>query len=38
VIAKEVLMGRDVNEPIPEAVKTQSDAAARESETAGAAV
>src|SRR3990170_3354094 len=38
VIAKEVLMGRDVNEPIPEAVSRQNDAAARESETAAAAV
>jgi acyl-CoA dehydrogenase len=37
VIAKEVLMGRDVNEPIPEAVATQNAAAARESETAPAA-
>ena len=35
VIAKEVLMGRDVNEPLPESVKTQTDAAAKESETAG---
>ena len=31
VIAKEVLMGRNVNEPIPEAVARQSDAAAEES-------
>jgi acyl-CoA dehydrogenase len=38
VIAKEVLMGRDVNEPLPESVKTQSDVAAKESETAAAAV
>ena len=38
VIAKEVLMGRNVNEPLPESVKTQSDAAAKESETAAAAV
>ena len=38
VIAKEVLMGRNVNEPIPEAVSRQNDAAAKESETAGAAV
>ena len=37
VIAKEVLMGRDVNEPIPEAVATQNAAAAKESETAPAA-
>jgi acyl-CoA dehydrogenase len=38
VIAKEVLMGRNVNEPIPESVKTQTDAATKESETAAAAV
>ena len=38
VIAKEVLMGRNVNEPLPESVATQSDAAAKESETAAAAV
>ena len=31
-------MGRDVNEPLPESVKTQTDAAAKESETAAAAV
>jgi len=37
VIAKEVLMGRDVNEPIPEAVETQTKAAEKEAETAGAA-
>src|SRR5215211_2737817 len=37
VIAKEVLMGRNVEEPLPETVGTQSDAAAKESETAGAA-
>jgi hypothetical protein len=37
VIAKEVLMGRDVNEPIPESVKTQTAAAEREAETAPAA-
>ena len=29
VIAKEVLMGRNVNEPLPESVKTQTEAAAR---------
>ena len=38
VIAKEVLMGRNVNEPLPEQVSTQNDAAAKESETAAAAV
>src|SRR5687767_6322911 len=38
VIAKEVLMGRNVNEPIPEAVARQNDVAAKESETAGASV
>src|SRR3954470_10680621 len=39
VIAKEVLMGRNVNEPMPEAIsKAQTDAAAKESETAAAAV
>jgi acyl-CoA dehydrogenase len=38
VIAKEVLMGRNVEEPISESVKTQSEAAEKESETAGAAV
>jgi len=38
VIAKEVLMGRHVEEPIPESVKTQTDAAQRESETASATV
>ena len=38
VIAKEVLMGRNVNEPIPEAVARQTEAAAKESETAAAAV
>ena len=37
VIAKEVLMGRDVNEPLPEAVETQTEAAEKEAETAGAA-
>ena len=37
VIAKEVLMGRDVNEPLPESVKTQTEAAEKESETAPAA-
>jgi hypothetical protein len=38
VIAKEVLMGRNVNEPIPEAVKTQTEVAEKQSETAPAAV
>jgi acyl-CoA dehydrogenase len=38
VIAKEVLMGRNVDEPLPETARTQTDAAAKESETAGAAV
>jgi hypothetical protein len=38
VIAKEVLMGRNVDEPLPETVGTQNDAAAQESETAAAAV
>jgi len=38
VIAKEVLMGRNVDEPIPESVKTQTDVAERQSETAGASV
>ena len=33
VIAKEVLMGRNVNEPIPEAVKTQTEVAEKQSET-----
>ena len=37
VIAKEVLMGRDVSEPIPESVETQTKAAEKESETAAAA-
>jgi acyl-CoA dehydrogenase len=38
VIAKEVLMGRNVDEPLPETARTQTDAASKESETAGAAV
>ncbi len=39
VIAKEVLMGRNVNEPMPEAIsKEQAEAAEKESETAPAAV
>ena len=39
VIAKEVLMGRNVNEPIPEAIsQAQAEAAAKEAETAAAAV
>jgi len=37
VIAKEVLMGRNVNEPLPEAPKAQGEAVPRESEAAGAA-
>jgi hypothetical protein len=37
VIAKEVLMGRNVDEPIAESVKTQTSAASKEAETAGAA-
>jgi acyl-CoA dehydrogenase len=37
VIAKEVLMGRHVDEPIPESVRTQSEVAAKEAETAAAA-
>jgi acyl-CoA dehydrogenase len=38
VIAKEVLMGRNVDEPLPETARTQTDAAEKESETASAAV
>jgi acyl-CoA dehydrogenase len=38
VIAKEVLMGRNVDEPLPETARTQTDAATKESETAAAAV
>ncbi|MFL5870597.1 MAG: acyl-CoA dehydrogenase family protein, partial [Solirubrobacterales bacterium] len=38
VIAKEVLMGRNVEEALPESVATQTEAASKESETAGAAV
>jgi Acyl-CoA dehydrogenase, C-terminal domain len=39
VIAKEVLMGRNVNEPMPEAISKESkDAAEKESEAAPAAV
>jgi acyl-CoA dehydrogenase len=38
VIAKEVLMGRDVSEPIPEAVQKQTEVAEKQSATAGAAV
>jgi acyl-CoA dehydrogenase len=38
VIAKEVLMGRNVNEPIPEAVAKQTEVAQKQQETAGAAV
>ena len=37
VIAKEVLMGRHVDEPIPESVRTQTEVAAKEAETAAAA-
>jgi acyl-CoA dehydrogenase len=36
VIAKEVLMGRDVNEPLAEAVKTQTEVTEKQSETAPA--
>ena len=38
VIAKEVLMGRNVNEPIPEAVSPPDGRREKESETAPAAV
>jgi acyl-CoA dehydrogenase len=38
VIAKEVLMGRNVEEKLPEAVQTQTEVAEKQSETAGAAV
>jgi acyl-CoA dehydrogenase len=38
VIAKEVLMGRSVDEPMPEAVKTQTEVASKQSETAAATV
>jgi acyl-CoA dehydrogenase len=38
VIAKEVLMGRHVDEPMAESVRTQTDAAEKAAETAGAAV
>jgi acyl-CoA dehydrogenase len=38
VIAKEVLMGRNVDEPMPESVKTQTDVAEKQSEAAGATV
>jgi acyl-CoA dehydrogenase len=38
VIAKEVLMGRNVEEPLPESAARQNEAAAKESETAGASV
>jgi hypothetical protein len=31
-------MGRNVDEPLPETARTQTDAATKESETAGAAV
>jgi hypothetical protein len=38
VIAKEVLMGRNVDEPMPESVKTQTEVAEKQSETAAATV
>jgi hypothetical protein len=38
VIAKEVLMGRDVSEPIAKAVKTQTEVAEKQTETAAATV
>jgi hypothetical protein len=38
VIAKEVLMGRNVEEALPESVSTQTEVASKQSETAGAAV
>jgi acyl-CoA dehydrogenase len=38
VIAKEVLMGRNVDEPLPASVKTQTDVAEKQSEAAGATV
>ena len=38
VIAKEVLMGRNVDEPLPESAARQNEAAAKESETASASV
>jgi acyl-CoA dehydrogenase len=38
VIAKEVLMGRTVEEPLPESVGTQTEVAQKQSETAVAAV
>jgi len=38
VIAKEVLMGRNVEQPLPESVGTQTEVAQRQSETAVAAV
>ena len=38
VIAKEVLMGRDVSEPMAEAVKTQTEVAEKQTETAAATV
>jgi hypothetical protein len=38
VIAKEVLMGRNVDEPLPETVKTETEVAKKQSETAAAAV
>ncbi len=36
VIAKEVLMGRDVNEPLAEAIKTQTEVTEKQAETAPA--
>ena len=38
VIAKEVLMGRNVDEPLPESIRTQAEITAKQSETAAAAV
>jgi hypothetical protein len=38
VIAKEVLMGRNVEEALPESVSTQTAVAEKQSETAAAAV
>jgi len=36
VIAKEVLMGRDINEPLAEAIKTQTEVTEKQAETAPA--
>jgi acyl-CoA dehydrogenase len=38
VIAKEVLMGRNVDEPLPESVSTQTEVSEKQTETAAAAV